>query len=139
MLHNRHYKAIGVPLDDDRNPHVTCHNLDREFNSTDFGYLNTALRFSTDPLICNFFQGRERVRHSTEATQAAVIDFLPQALDPKTTTKEAYAYPLDIYAFFADRLREYLPEDAVKEMVRNGRRTKVIAPLRKIIKPANQR
>jgi len=139
MLHNKHYRAIGISLEDDRNPHVTCHNLDKAFHAEEFGYLNTSLRFSTDPLISNFFHGREWVRHSTEATQAAVIDYLPQALDPNTTVEETYAYPLDIYAYFANRLKDFLPADAVKAMERNGRRSKIIAPLRKIIKPAGQR
>ncbi|HWT40131.1 MAG TPA: hypothetical protein VN081_02565 [Dongiaceae bacterium] len=139
MLHNKHYKAIGVSLDDDRNPHVSCHNLDKPFNGEEFGFLDTPLRFSADPLISNFFHGREWVRHSTEATQAAVIDYLPQALDPNISVKEVYAYPLDIYAFFANRVKDYLPPDAVAAMVRNGRRSKIIAPLRKIIKPATLR
>jgi hypothetical protein len=135
MGQTRNYQVLDISLSDDQTPRVTYHDLDKEFVGDKFIHLHTSLRFGADPLIENFFGGRECIRHATEATTAAVIDFLPQALNPETSVIETYSYPLDIYAFFAERLKAFLPPDAIAAMRRNGRRSSIISPLRKIIRP----
>jgi hypothetical protein len=135
MLNNRSYKAIGVDTKDDLNPSAALHYTHNEFNGTKIGHLDTKFRFGPDPLVENFFGGREWVRHAQEACQACVIDFLPQALNHNSSVVEAYAYPFDIYSYFAEKAKPWIPPGAYREMVRNGKRSGIIAPLRKFNKP----
>lgn len=134
------YRSLGIDLEADpscnRNTHFQAIHYSRPLDPENCLLLPRSSCVGYDPLIGDYFGGREVLRHSVFAEEAAVMDFYPQAIKDAQETIYCYGAPLERYLDVARSIQSYLPPGELEAIERNARKSAFIAPLRTTIRHA---
>lgn len=134
-VHHKSYRALGINIKDNRSTRTTYHRLDVPFSNERYLTLTPSFYFADDPLLGGFMNGREVLKHARQADESYVVDFINLATSPRLKVLQAYGAPLELYAQYAEDVANLLPADTLAVIRKNGQRSRLVAPARKLTLP----